>query len=70
MKIADFSWIGVGPITAKYLADHGATVVHVETTSPADRLRVVGPFKDDVPGTNRCQFFGSFNTSKLSLRSI
>jgi benzylsuccinate CoA-transferase BbsF subunit len=50
------------------LADHGATVVHVETDNPADRLRLVGPFKDDVPGINRCQFFGSFNTSKLSLQ--
>jgi crotonobetainyl-CoA:carnitine CoA-transferase CaiB-like acyl-CoA transferase len=67
VKIADFSWIGVGPITAKYLADHGATVVHVETEQPADRLRLVGPFKDNVAGVNRCQFFASFNTSKLSL---
>jgi crotonobetainyl-CoA:carnitine CoA-transferase CaiB-like acyl-CoA transferase len=67
IKIADFSWIGVGPITAKYFADHGATVVHVETERPADRLRLVGPFKDNIPGVNRCQFFASFNTSKLSL---
>jgi benzylsuccinate CoA-transferase BbsF subunit len=27
VKVADFAWIGVGPITVKYLADHGATVV-------------------------------------------
>jgi crotonobetainyl-CoA:carnitine CoA-transferase CaiB-like acyl-CoA transferase len=67
IKVADFSWIGVGPITAKALADHGAEVVRVETLNPADRLRLVGPFKDDVPGINRCQFFASFNTSKLSL---
>ena len=67
VKVADFSWIGVGPITAKALADHGATVVHIETDRPADRLRLVGPFKDGVAGINRCQFFGSFNTSKLSL---
>jgi crotonobetainyl-CoA:carnitine CoA-transferase CaiB-like acyl-CoA transferase len=67
VKFADFSWIGVGPITAKALADHGATVVHIETDNPADRLRLVGPFKDNIGGINRCQFFGSFNTSKLSL---
>ena len=67
IKVADFSWIGVGPITAKALADHGAEVVHVETLNPADRLRLVGPFKDNIPGINRCQFFASFNTSKLSL---
>jgi len=67
IKVADFSWIMVGPTTVKYLADHGATVVRVETVSPPDRLRAAGPFKDGVPGTNRSQFFGDFNTSKLSL---
>ena len=50
IKIADFSWVGVGPITTKYLADRGATVVRVETTSPLDILRVAGPFKDGIPG--------------------
>ncbi len=50
VKVADFSWIGVGPITAKYFADHGATVVRVETEHPADRLRLVGPFKDNIAG--------------------
>jgi benzylsuccinate CoA-transferase BbsF subunit len=68
VKFADFSWIGVGPITAKVFADHGATVVRVECDKPADRLRLVGPFKDGIAGINRCQFFASFNTSKLSLQ--
>lgn len=67
VKVADFSWIGVGPITAKSLADHGATVVRIESDDPADRLRLVGPFTDGELGINRCQFFGSFNTSKKSL---
>jgi len=67
IKIADFSWVGVGPITAKYLADHGATTVRVETTNPMDLLRAIGPFKDNVPGPDRSQFFGDFNTSKLGL---
>ena len=68
VKVADFSWIGVGPITAKALADNGATVIRIESDNPADRLRLVGPFKDDIAGINRCQFFGSFNTSKMSLQ--
>jgi crotonobetainyl-CoA:carnitine CoA-transferase CaiB-like acyl-CoA transferase len=67
LKVADFSWVGVGPITAKYLADHGATTVRVETSQPPDVLRVAGPFKDGVFGPNRSQFFGSFNTSKRSI---
>jgi len=67
LKVADFSWVGVGPLTAKYLADHGATVVRVETSSPPDVLRVVGPFTDGVFGHNRSHFFGMCNSSKWSL---
>ncbi|MEP7215153.1 MAG: CoA transferase [Anaerolineaceae bacterium] len=67
LKVADFSWIGVGPITAKYFADHGATVVRVESGAPVDRLRGAGPHKDGVFGTNRSQFFGAFNTSKKGI---
>ncbi|MCL4240909.1 MAG: CoA transferase [Dehalococcoidia bacterium] len=67
LKVADFSWIGVGPITGKYLADHGAEVIRVETANPPDRLRVAGPFKDGVFGPNRSQFYGAFNTSKRSI---
>jgi crotonobetainyl-CoA:carnitine CoA-transferase CaiB-like acyl-CoA transferase len=67
IKIADLSWIAVGPTTAKYLADHGATTVRVETSDPPDRLRVAGPFKNGIFGPNRSQFFGFCNTSKWSL---
>ena len=67
LKVADFTWVGVGPITCKYLADHGATVVHIETESRPDVLRAAPPFKDDVPGLNRSHFHGDFNSSKLGL---
>ena len=67
IKVADLSWVGVGPITAKYLADHGATVVRVETQSRPDILRIAGPFKDGVPGPNRSHFFGDFNSSKYGI---
>lgn len=67
LKVADFSWVGVGPISGKYLADHGANVVRIESSTRADNLRTAGPYKDDEPGWNRSQFFGEFNTSKRSL---
>ena len=67
LKVADFAWVGVGPITSKYLADHGATVVRVESENRPDVLRGAPPFKDNVPGINRSQFFGDFNASKLGL---
>jgi len=67
LKVADFSWFGVGPIAAKYLADHGATVVRVESESRPDNLRGIGPFKDEEPGWNRSQYYADFNSSKKSL---
>ncbi|WP_420443628.1 CoA transferase [Candidatus Poriferisodalis sp.] len=67
LRVADFSWIGVGPITAKSLADHGATVVRIESAGRIDGLRANPPFKDDVIDVDMAHFFGTFNTSKLSI---
>ena len=67
VKVADFSWIGVGPISTKVLADHGATVVRIESAIRPDGLRLQGPFKDREIGKNRSHFFGTFNTSKYSM---
>ena len=67
LKVADFSWIGVGPITAKSFADHGATVVRIESAGRIDGLRANPPFKDDVIDVDMAHFFGTFNTSKLSI---
>ncbi|MDH3678373.1 MAG: CoA transferase [Acidimicrobiia bacterium] len=67
VKVVDFSWIGVGPITAKSLADHGATVVRVESENRLDGLRMQPPYVGGESGLNRSNFFGTFNTSKLGL---
>jgi len=67
LKVADFSWVGVGPISGKYLADHGANVIRIESSGRADTLRAAGPYKDDEAGWNRSHFYGEFNTSKRSL---
>jgi len=67
IKILDFSWAAVGPLTIKYLADHGATVVRIESASKPDPLRTTAPFKDMTPGINRSQIAANYNTSKYSL---
>ena len=64
LKVADFSWVGVGPMIGKALADHGATVLRVESPHRLDLLRTAPPFKDAEPGPNRSQFMANFNTSK------
>ncbi|MBI2761124.1 MAG: CoA transferase [Chloroflexi bacterium] len=67
IKIADFSWVGVGPITSRHLADFGATVVRVESKSRPDTLRLAPPFRDGVPGIDRGAFGAVYNTNKLGL---
>ena len=67
LKVADFSWVGVGPMIGKALADHGATVVRIESAQRLDLLRTMPPFKDSQPGPDRAQFMANFNTSKLGM---
>ncbi len=67
IKVADFAWVGVGPLIGKALADHGATVVHVESVTRPDVLRLGGPFRDNIPGIDRSQFMANFNSSKIGL---
>ncbi len=67
LKVADFSWVAAGPMTAKALADHGATVVRVESGTRPDVIRNLPPFKDGQAGTNRSQWMANLNTSKLGL---
>jgi benzylsuccinate CoA-transferase BbsF subunit len=67
LKVWDMSWVGVGPLTTRYLGDYGATVVRTESSRNVDVLRRIGPYKDGKPGINRSQFFAEFNPSKLGM---
>jgi len=67
VKIADFSWAGVGPMMAKTLGDFGATVVHVETNRRVDVVRTMAPYKDGKPGLNRGGFFAMYNNNKYGV---
>ena len=67
LKVADFAWVGVGPIISKTLADHGADVIHIESAVRTDVLRSLPPFKNTEPGIDRSQFFANFNTSKRGI---
>ena len=67
VKIADFAWVGVGPLISKSMADHGATVVHIESATRPDVLRLAPPFKDNEPSLDHAQFMANFNSSKLGV---
>jgi len=67
VKVADFTWAAAGPIATKTLADHGATVVRVESRAHPDSVRLGSPFAGGTPGINRSGFFADFNSSKYDL---
>ncbi len=67
LKIAAFSWAMVGPLTLKFFADYGATVVRVETGTRPCVTRTSAPFKDNVAGINRSGYFNHFSASMMSL---
>jgi len=67
VKIADFTWLGVGPIAMKFMADMGATVIHIESQTRPDLCRVSAPYKDWQPGINRSAFFAVYNDSKYGV---
>ena len=67
MKVLDLGWVAVGPITSKALADHGAYVVRVESSTRVDYVRTLQPFKDNVVGINRSHYMNNLNSSKLGV---
>ncbi len=67
LKVAAFNWAMVGPLTLKFFADYGATVVRVETSLRPCVTRTSAPFKDNVPGLNRSGYFNHFSANMMSL---
>ena len=67
LKVLDFCWVVAGPMTTKYLAEHGATVVRVESGNRTDVLRNGGPFKDGQSGINRSGYFANQNANKYGI---
>lgn len=67
LKILDFGWAIAGPWTVKYLADHGATVIHVESRHHPDLIRVAPPFKDGKPGMDRSFYWANYHCNKYGL---
>ena len=67
IKILDFTSGAVGPLTTKHFADHGATVVHIESRRRPDMCRTAGPFKDGAPELDHSAWQPNYNTSKYGL---
>ena len=67
VKILELAWVIAGPVTGKYMADNGATVVRIESAARPDLLRLSEPYKDGVQGINRSAMFAFYGANKLSM---
>ncbi len=68
LKVVDFMWVIAGPWSTRYLADYGATVLRVESTTRIDTARTLSPFKDGVAGPERSGAFATVNAGKLGFK--
>jgi len=67
LKVIEFTWYTVGPRTVRYLADHGATVVKVESPVRFDGGRANPPYKGEIAAMNQSGWFSLFNANKYGM---
>jgi benzylsuccinate CoA-transferase BbsF subunit len=68
VKVVEFAAFAAGPAVGKHLADHGATVVHIESRARLDGFRAhYPPYKDNIHGLNRSGLFALCNNDKLDI---
>jgi crotonobetainyl-CoA:carnitine CoA-transferase CaiB-like acyl-CoA transferase len=67
VRILDFMWAIAGPMATRALADYGATVIRVESTSRVDTCRTIRPFVGGEPGADTAALFHGCNANKRML---
>jgi crotonobetainyl-CoA:carnitine CoA-transferase CaiB-like acyl-CoA transferase len=67
IRVLDFTNTVLGPTTTRYLADHGATVVKVESMVHPETTRIATPFAGEQPHLDRSGYFAVHNAGKMSL---
>ncbi len=67
LKVLDFMWVIAGPFCTRVLADYGATVIKVESTSRMEPARASPTFKDGEPGMETSIPFANFNAGKMGI---
>ncbi len=64
VKVLDLMWAIAGPVATRVLADYGATVVRIESTTRTDICRTVAPFHELPPESESAVLFQNMNAGK------
>ena len=67
IRVLDLSWVMVGPMSGRYLADLGAEVIKVESSRRLDPLRTLGPFRKGTPDPEGTLSYHNINAGKNSI---
>jgi crotonobetainyl-CoA:carnitine CoA-transferase CaiB-like acyl-CoA transferase len=67
LKVVDFSWVVAGPLIGRALADFGATVVRVESSTRLETARLMPPFVNGKPDPESSALYGTCNAGKLGV---
>ena len=65
--ILEFGGGAAGPVATRYFADHGATVIRVESRQRPDFLRILKLTPDTPGGIDGGEHFAVLNANKLSV---
>ena len=68
IRVADFSWVGVGPNSTQMLAWHGAEVIRVESTLKLDTFRSGGPRPEGDHSPDGSAYWANHNRDKLGVQ--
>ena len=67
IRVTDFTWYAAGPLVTKVLAEFGAQVIKIESSTRLDGLRHQQPIADGKTGVNCSGWFNNLNSNKLSI---
>jgi crotonobetainyl-CoA:carnitine CoA-transferase CaiB-like acyl-CoA transferase len=67
VKIVDLMWAVAGPTATRVLADHGATIVRVESPTRVDASRTLRPFRGGEASAEGSALFHTLNVGKQML---